>query len=89
MRAETAPIILEQTPEEMVQLTLEQETYRWRQVAEPLSPTETLGNLVVSSVLGGALTGSVLPRTEAVTLELITGTAELGDNVQEKQKIAA
>jgi len=68
----------------------EMQQERLRRLSEPESPATTLGNMVLSSVIGGALTGgAVMPRTEAVTLELIAGTSEYADSLDQSQKRAA
>lgn len=53
------------------------------QTFEQASPTDVLGSLVLMHVVGGAIAGTaVMPRTEAVVLELTSATTQAPDLIQ-------
>ena len=82
MSYETGPLDNEQV--------LDREALRIQKLAELESPVQALGNMVVGAAIFGAL-GSppLMPRTEAITLELIAGTTEFADQYNQEQKRAA
>ena len=69
---------------------LAREALRIQKLTEPESPVNVLGNMVLGAVIGGALgSPSLMPRTEAITLELIAGTVEIADDIHYPERMAA
>jgi hypothetical protein len=89
MTAETAP----QFPQPLFEedhRSWESESLRTQKLQQRHETINTLGDMVLGIVVGGALgSGNVMPRTEAITLELIAGTTELADGAEEQVACAA
>lgn len=83
MGAETVRFYQERQPEDQIKQIYALQQERLRRLSQPPSPTETLGNLALVYLFGGAMAhGAFLPRTEAVTLEGVVATAEAADGLQ-------
>lgn len=61
-----------------------------QRVEEPQTAAECLGGLALKLIVGGALMngGGLMPGTEAATLELLAGTAELADRPAQERLAA-
>lgn len=59
-----------------------------KKITQPETPTAALGDIALSFIIGGALSGSVFPRTEALTLEGIASAVEIGDELRSEDDLA-
>lgn len=83
MGAETVRFSQEQAEMDEARKALGQHQERLRRLSEPEPPAQTLGNLALAYLFGGALAhGAVLPRTEAIMLESAVATTETADSLE-------
>lgn len=82
MGYETTPVYQEFSHDKSRQV-FEAESQSIQKLTEAESPATVLGNIVLGAVIGGALgAGSAMPRTEAITLELIAGTSQVAGDIK-------
>ena len=84
--AEALRLHQEHQDQDQARQILELQTERLRRLSQPESPMQTLGNLAIvyfiGGAMGGALGGTALPRTEALTLEGTVATTEIADELR-------
>ena len=53
-----------------------------QKIINPETATTTLGDIALRFIIGGSMTGAVLPTTEAYVMESMVATTQVGDRLK-------
>ncbi|HET9850344.1 MAG TPA: hypothetical protein VFP35_01830 [Candidatus Saccharimonadales bacterium] len=80
MREQSVKFYQEHDPQPLIQTVFEQQRQRIDRLTEPQAPLETLGDIALTYLMGGAMAHTgLLPRTETIVLEGLAATVKTAD----------